>query len=113
MRDDIRALLRQTQAELAQLGEERSDLPRMRICLTRVAMSAHYLSKSALSGIYEDVGITFFNGNENHCSRRLRAVVQQLNIAFANETRCRDTKQKIVIRSSGPSDDDELQEITR
>ena len=112
VRDDVRMLLLQTEQELAALGEERSDPPRMRTYLTRLAMLFYQLSTSALNGTYEDVGGSFFDNHDSHDARRLRAKVQHLNVCFADEMRFNGAKRKILSLAARDTDTDEEQEHT-
>lgn len=85
------------------MGEERPDLSRMRLFLSRLSMAFHRLISAALTGGYHDADSRFFPAidDDEVCCTRLRALIHQLNIDFARDMRVNGMKRKIV---TNPSD---------
>ncbi|KIW22041.1 uncharacterized protein PV07_12559 [Cladophialophora immunda] len=110
VRHDVRELLTKTDADLATMGEERDSPSKMRMFLTRLAMSFDQLVTSALNGTYDDVDMTFFNLEEKHRSHRLRATVQDLNTKYADTMRDRGAKRRVVAASEDDCSDTESTE---
>ena len=100
VRHDVRKLLDKTEADLATMGEERDSPSKMRMLLTRLAMTFYQLVSSTLNGTYDDIDMSFFVSKEN-ISRRLRARIQNLNTEFADMVRDRGAKRRIVADSEG------------
>ncbi|CZS94323.1 related to dynamin GTPase [Rhynchosporium graminicola] len=105
VRTEIKSLLASTEAQLANLGDERPSTAHMRMFLTRRSMEFHGLIQSALDGNYHERDADFFR---DHHSTRLRAEVHRLNGSFATEMRENGQKRKLfsVTSSEDGSDQD-------
>ncbi|KAG4429202.1 hypothetical protein IFR05_015315 [Cadophora sp. M221] len=101
VRSEIKSLLASTEAQLANLGEERPSTAHMRMFLTRRRMEFHGLVQSALYGNYHERDTGFFR---DHHTTRLRAEVHRLNGSFATEMRENGQKRKLSILPT-PSED--------
>ncbi|KAJ9655214.1 hypothetical protein H2201_008851 [Coniosporium apollinis] len=82
---------RETDVEFSRLGERRSTISEQRQYLMRVSMTTHDILRSAVQGHYEH---SFFGAVDTHAAvdaaaniQRLRAVVQYLNLQFAERMR--------------------------
>ena len=95
VREDIRNLIQSVQQDLAAMGENRPTAGHIRMYLSRLAMQFHNLTTSALNGTYHETDAMFFGVSDEECSsRRLRALVHQLNNAFAEHMRQNGQKRK-------------------
>lgn len=82
-------------ATFAMLGLDRASLGNQRLFLLQIGQEFQAMSKVALDGIY---GHNFFGeprSPDGH-SKRLRAVVQNLNIQFAETVRLQDHHRRIL-----------------
>ena len=100
VRSEIKSLLAGTEAQLANLGDERPSTAHMRMFLTRRSMEFHGLAQSALDGNYHERDTDFF---KEHHTTRLRAEVHRLNGSFATEMRENGQKRKLSVLT--PSED--------
>lgn len=104
VREEIREMIQLVEQDLATLGDDRPTFAHLRMFLPRMAMQFHSLTTSALNGTYYEADGTFFGEiDDKSRSRRLRAVVHQLNSSFAEYMRQNGQKRKI--RRSQSSDD--------
>ncbi|EDU48560.1 GTP-binding protein [Pyrenophora tritici-repentis] len=98
--------LQATVVEIEKLGEKRNTIPEQRMALMRISMKMNDILKSAAKGHYESEFFgpisTDANVDSTENIRRFRAVIQHLNMAFANDMRLRGHKFAI---GAGPSDD--------
>jgi len=80
--------------------------------LSRLAMRIHSLTLSTLNGTYHETDSTFFGqfGNELQ-SRRLRALVHQMNTSFAENMRVSGRRRKICLDEfmKDDAEEDDLQ----
>ena len=93
--NEIKDLLRKTEAELDNLGDERSTPAHMRTFLTRLSMEYYELAQAALDGNYHERNTNFFDGVEGR-SVRLRAEVHRLNGSFATYMSENGSKRELV-----------------
>ncbi len=89
----------ETESQLTRLGDRRSTPVEQRLYLTKLSMGAHEIMKSAVQGNYEH---PFFGAIDTNARvdaeanvRRLRAVVQYLNLEFAKRMAKFDHKYAI------------------
>ena len=102
VREDVRNLLRQTEAALSNMGEQRASPALMRIYLTRLSTLFQRLVQSALDGTYETEYEFFEAGKHSH--RRLRAVLHNLNLEFADVMRAAGHKRTVTEHLPGHTD---------
>jgi len=83
VREEIKALIKETEQELVQLPEERPTVGHLRVYLARLAMQYHSLAESALNGDYHTANSTFFASEETETgASRLRALIHEGNTTF-------------------------------
>lgn len=89
--EELRQKLRETNKELAKLGEKRQTLSQQRSALMRISMDVNSIITSAVNGHYAH---SFFEGidlssrvDSGKNIRRFRAVIQDLNNNFAEDMR--------------------------
>lgn len=104
VRQDVQKLLTRTELELSSMGEKRDSPSKVRMFLTRLAMSFHRLVTSALNGTYDDTDLSFFSRDSCDPARRLRALIQNLNTKFAESIRVEGAKRKVVPETEPESD---------
>lgn len=99
--------LQNTVDDIEKLGEKRSTVSEQRMMLVKISMRVHDILQSAVNGYYEN---KFFGPVNIEAAvdsaeniRRFRAVIQHLNMEFANNMRRRGHKYAVGI---GPGDDD-------
>ncbi|KAF2810357.1 Dynamin family protein [Mytilinidion resinicola] len=98
--------LKDVTEDLDRLGKKRDTLPEQRLFLTNISTAAYDLLRSAVTGNYAD---QFFSANMNAAIdapeniRRLRAVIQHLNIQFAAKMRKVGSKYRIGSPRNGGS----------
>jgi GTPase SAR1 family protein len=107
VRNEIKSLLAETEARLANLGDERPTVAHMRMFLTRRSMEFHCLAQAALDGNYHERDAGFFNDSGGY-STRLRAEVHRLNGSFA--AYMGDNGQKMKLSNRNPSGCDTVTE---
>ncbi|KAF2689294.1 hypothetical protein K458DRAFT_126151 [Lentithecium fluviatile CBS 122367] len=110
LKDEMSTKLQGTIDDIDKLGERRTTLNEQRLMLMKVSMQVHDILKSAVKGYYEN---SFFGPIDMEAAvdateniRRFRAVVQHLNIKFADDMRLRGHKYAV---GAGPGDDDSEQ----
>lgn len=98
--------------QLGTLGESRATLLEQKQYLANLSLGCHELIKSAVSGHYEQ---SFFEGLDTDGNiesstniRRLRAVIQHLNLQFARQMRLRGRKYIIGNKKSPEEEDNDL-----
>jgi len=99
VREEIRNLIISTERDLDTLGEERPDVPQMRLFLSRMSTKFQRLAAAALSGEYHGTDPVFFphsatplHGRNN----RLRAKIHEANMQFAHNMREYGQKRKVA-----------------
>jgi hypothetical protein len=110
VRDEIRKMMQLVEQDLAALGEDRPTVAHLRMFLSRMAMQFHSLTTSVLNGTYHKADAIFFGELDDKIrSRRLRAVVHQLNSNFAEYMRENGQKRKVgpLLSSHDSSDSEE------
>lgn len=92
---DISSSLEECQARLSKMGESRVTIDQQRLFLLRISQDFQSLSRAAIDGIYGD---PFFEDARSKAgySKRLRAVVQNLNQDFAESMKVRGHFRHIV-----------------
>ncbi|KAF2499712.1 Dynamin family protein [Lophium mytilinum] len=112
--------LKDVTENLDRLGRKRTTVSEQRLFLTSISTAVYDLLKSAVTGNYAD---QFFSANMNAAIdspeniRRLRAVIQHLNIQFAAKMRKVGSKYRIGSSQHGhshvkdASDDSELEDV--
>ena len=107
LKEEMSTKLQGTIDEIDKLGERRTTISEQRTMLMKVSMQIHDILKSAVKGYYEN---TFFGPIDMEAAvdateniRRFRAVVQHLNIKYAEDMRLRGHKYAI---GGGPGDDE-------
>lgn len=105
LKEEMVSKLEGTLAEIQKLGDRRNTTNEQRMVLMKVSMRVNDILKSAIMGYYE---ASFFgpvsmdaavHSSEN--IRRFRAVIQHLNIKFANDMRLRGHRYAF---GAGPGD---------
>lgn len=95
VRKEIGVLLRRTQTELNDLGEERSTIGDQRLFLSKLSMDFLGIVQAALEGTYRSPMSDFFTNREDGFpNARLRARIHELNSLFAAYMRQRSQKRK-------------------
>ena len=103
VREDINLLIKKTGEDLAKLGDARPTPSHLRVFLSRVAMQFHSLTAAALHGDYHGVDAAFFETSDDLPGHvRLRALVHNVNTAFANELR--ESGQTMKVASNSDSE---------
>jgi hypothetical protein len=107
LKDEMVSKLQVTIAEIEKLGDRRNTIQEQRMVLMKISMSISDILKSATKGYYESPFFGSINmdaavdASEN--IRRFRAVIQHLNINFANDMRLRGHKYAF---GAGPGDEE-------
>lgn len=107
LKEEMSTKLQNTLEEIERLGEKRSTSEEQRMMLMKISMSIRDIISSAVKGYYEN---NFFGtvdmtaGVDSKANiRRFRAVIQHLNLRFADNMRLRGHRYAV---GSGPGDDD-------
>ena len=103
---DIEGKINDCRGTLARLGPNRDGFNQQRLFLLQISQEFQAISKAALNGSY---GHGFFGEprSADDYTKRLRAVVQNLNVEFAESIRLRGHQYRIVegnISSSDPAE---------
>ncbi|KAF3066704.1 Interferon-induced GTP-binding protein Mx1 [Trichoderma lentiforme] len=117
VREEIKKLLAERDAELRSLGEARPTTDLIRNFLTALSMRFYELLQAALDGNYHSIDTRFFSESD---ISRLRARVQESNTKFATYMRVSGKRRKLKIEvnrdntepESDDSEDDKLDDIT-
>lgn len=93
--EDIEDNLDDCQTKLAKLGLKRTTLHEQRLFLLQIGQDFQALARASIDGAYDN---SFFGDSHSDSgySKRLRAVVQNLNLAFAEEMRVHGQHRRIV-----------------
>ena len=86
--DDIQSNIEECKTKLAKLGEDRGTAEEQRQFLLKLSQSFQALCRAAIDGNYDDKFFGDPSFDEEYC-KRLRAVVQNLNLGFAELMRQR------------------------
>ncbi|KAG9196913.1 hypothetical protein G6514_003047 [Epicoccum nigrum] len=107
LKDEMVNKLQGTIAEIGKLGDRRNTVHEQRMVLMKISMRISDILNSAIKGYYESLFFGSINmdaavdASEN--IRRFRAVIQHLNINFANDMRLRGHKYAF---GAGPGDEE-------
>jgi hypothetical protein len=107
LKDEMVNKLQGTIAEIGKLGDRRNTTNEQRMVLMKISMRISDILNSAIKGYYESPFFGSINmdaavdASEN--IRRFRAVIQHLNINFANDMRLRGHKYAF---GAGPGDEE-------
>lgn len=93
--EDIEGKIGDCRIIMAKLGSSRSTLNQQRLFILQISQDFQAISKAAIDGSY---GHQFFGDprSENGYPKRLRAVIQNLNVEFAETMRLRGQHRRIV-----------------
>lgn len=93
--DEIERSIQETGTALERLGSQRGTLDEQRVFLLKLSHSFHILVKDATDGTYGD---SFFGDSrtKDGYSRRLRAVIQNLHLEYAEDMRVRGHRRYLV-----------------
>lgn len=93
--EDIEGKISDCRGTLARLGPNRDGFDQQRLFLLQISQEFQGISKAALDGSY---GHSFFGEprSVNGYTKRLRAVVQNLNVEFAESIRLRGQQRRVV-----------------
>ena len=100
--EDIEKSVGEATKKLNKLGEKRANVDEQRLFLLRIGQSFQSLIKAAVDGTYID---PFFGdlSSKSGDSKRLRAVVQNMNLDFAESMRTNGQRRRIVDQRTGLS----------
>ncbi|KAI9824767.1 MAG: hypothetical protein M1832_001595 [Thelocarpon impressellum] len=93
--EEIETNIQGHQQRLKRLGNSRAGLDQQRLFLLRIGQSFQMLVKAAVDGTYGDYFFGDARSFEGH-SKRLRAVIQNLNLDFAEAMRTRGHRWQII-----------------
>lgn len=106
LQEELKIALENAEYDLKEMGEKRGSIEQQRLFLTRIFTEVHALLNSSVRGLYEDNFFGKIKENndvmEADNGKRLRAVIQYLNIQFEEKMRLRGHEIQIL-----PDDDDE------
>lgn len=92
---DIQANIEDCEMRLTKLGGSRISVEEQRLFLSRIGQDFQSLSRAAIDGSYGDPFFGEPRSTEGYC-KRLRAVVQNLNLDFAESMRVKGHYRSIV-----------------
>lgn len=113
--EEIEARVQETQKALDKLGTNRTTFDEQRLFLLNISQSFQSVVKAAVDGTYGDPFFGHARSVEGY-SKRIRAVVQNLNLDFAETMRTRGHQREIVDHipsTATPADPLRPQIITR
>lgn len=93
--DDIQVSIENCEIQLNRLEDSRAIVEKQRLFLLRISQAFQSLSRAAIDNIYDDSFFEDSRSIEDYC-KRLRAVVQNLNLNFAKSMRVKDHHRFIV-----------------
>jgi len=93
--DDIQVSIENCEIQLNRLEDSRAIVEKQRLFLLRISQTFQSLSRAAIDDIYDDSFFEDSRSIEDYC-KRLRAVVQNLNLNFAKSMRVKDHYRFIV-----------------
>jgi GTPase SAR1 family protein len=102
--EEIESSILETRGMLDRLGSRRGNLDEQRSFLLKISQSFQLIVKAAVDGTYDDV---FFGDPKTDVGyrRRLRAVIQNLHLDFANAMRSRGHRREFVTGGQEASHD--------
>lgn len=92
--EDIQSNIEECKTKLAKLGDGRSTAEEQRQFLLKLSQSFQALCRAAINGNYDDKFFGDPSSDEEYC-KRLRAVVQNLNLDFSKLMRIKGHHRKI------------------
>jgi hypothetical protein len=111
LKNEMISKLHRTITDMEKLGDKRNTTHEQRMALMKISMRVNDVLKSATKGYYDSpfFGQINMDAAVDHSQniRRFRAVIQHVNIAFANDMRLRGHKYGF---GAGPGDRDEDKE---
>ena len=93
--EEIESSIQDCRTRLDKLGISRGTLDEQRIFLLRISQAFQSLAKAAINGLYSDSFFGDPRSFEGYC-KRLRAVVQNLSLDFAETMRTKGHRREIV-----------------
>ncbi|KAF1351464.1 dynamin family protein-like protein [Lizonia empirigonia] len=115
LKNEMVSKLSGTLAEIEKLGERRNTSQEQRMVLMKISMRIHDILKSATKGYYEAPFFGSINVEADVDApeniRRFRAVIQHLNMTFANDMRLRG--HKYAFGAGSGDDEHEKEEETK
>ena len=100
--------LQDCRTRLSSLGESRTSLKEQRLFLIRTSQRFQSITKAAVDGDYSD---SFFNHTDEGYSKRLRAVIQNLNTEFSALMTTKGHRLEIMKDNDNKTDLDESSEL--
>jgi len=93
--EEIQLSIQSTRDALERLGGQRCTVDEQRLFLLKISHSFHLLVRAAVDGTYGDRFFGDSKSNEGY-SRRLRAVIQNLHLQFAEDMRVRGHRRRFI-----------------
>lgn len=93
--EEIQLSIQSTRDALERLGGQRCTVDEQRLFLLKISHSFHLLVRPAVDGTYGDRFFGDSKSNEGY-SRRLRAVIQNLHLQFAEDMRVRGHRRRFI-----------------
>ncbi len=100
---DIQLQIELSESKLERLGDSRTTAEEQRQFLLKLSQSFQRLCKAAIDGSYDDHFFGDPSSDEEYC-KRLRAVVQNLNLAFSEQMRKKGHRRTICDESGEKSE---------
>jgi len=95
VRDEVRVLLKSTERNITNRGEDRSTVTHIRMLLSCLAMRFHIITNAALTGDYNAYESEFFAACYSKYSR-LRAYIHSVNTQFSDDMRNQGQTLKVA-----------------
>ncbi|KAK0257669.1 hypothetical protein LTR91_010594 [Friedmanniomyces endolithicus] len=95
VRDEVRVLLKSTERNITNLGEDRPTVTHIRMLLSRLAMRFHIITNAVLTGDYNAFESVFFAGGYSNYSR-WRAYIHSVNTQFSDDMRNQGQTLKVA-----------------
>ncbi|KAK0822949.1 hypothetical protein LTR73_008914 [Friedmanniomyces endolithicus] len=95
VRDEVRVLLKSTERNITNLGEDRPTVTHIRMLLSRLAMRFHIITNAVLTGDYNAFESVFFAGGYSKYSR-WRAYIHSVNTQFSDDMRNQGQTLKVA-----------------
>ncbi|KAK0955619.1 hypothetical protein LTS01_023272 [Friedmanniomyces endolithicus] len=95
VRDEVRVLLKSTERNITNLGEDRPTVTHIRMLLSRLAMRFNIITNAVLTGDYNAFESVFFAGGYSNYSR-WRAYIHSVNTQFSDDMRNQGQTLKVA-----------------